>query len=84
MAYNNYVAKQDSYLILLLGCFLLQVMLTTFPQARERDASAVEKRLGMEMSQALKNIIEPFFLRRTKAQVAKDNEKMEDRTDCLK
>ena len=43
-------------------------------QARERDATGGEKRLGMEMAQSLKTIIDPYFLRRTKAQV-KEEEK---------
>ena len=43
-------------------------------QARERDATGGEKRLGMEMAQTLKTIIDPYFLRRTKAQV-KEEEK---------
>ena len=43
-------------------------------QARERDATGGEKRLGMEMAQTLKTIIDPYFLRRTKTQV-KEEEK---------
>ena len=43
-------------------------------QAREKDATAGEKRLGLEMAQSLKSIIDPYFLRRTKAEV-KEREK---------
>ncbi|XP_012936041.1 DNA excision repair protein ERCC-6-like [Aplysia californica] len=52
-------------------------------RARERDASGVEKRLGQEMAEALKSIIQPYFLRRTKAQVAQENEQ-EGGGDSLK
>ncbi|RUS72057.1 hypothetical protein EGW08_020186 [Elysia chlorotica] len=38
-------------------------------RARERDATAVAKRLGQEMAEILKGIIKPYFLRRTKAEV---------------
>ena len=38
-------------------------------EARERDASAYEKRIGMEMSESLRKLIAPHFLRRTKAMV---------------
>ncbi|KAL3857452.1 hypothetical protein ACJMK2_012122 [Sinanodonta woodiana] len=38
-------------------------------RARERDATAGEKRLGMEMAESLKTIISPYFLRRTKMEV---------------
>lgn len=45
-------------------------------RARERDATANERRLGMEMAESLKQIISPYFLRRTKAEVT-DNEARE-------
>ena len=35
-------------------------------QARERDATAYEKRMGQEMSAHLRELIAPHFLRRTK------------------
>lgn len=41
-------------------------------RARERDASAYEKRIGMEMSESLRKLIAPHFLRRTKAMVLED------------
>ena len=43
-------------------------------QAREKDATSNEKKLGMEMAQSLKQIISPYFLRRTKGEV-KEREK---------
>jgi len=43
-------------------------------RARERDASSYEIRVGMEMSESLRKLIEPHFLRRTKAMVL-DNKK---------
>ncbi|KAH9512905.1 DNA excision repair protein ERCC-6-like [Bulinus truncatus] len=42
---------------------------TPIIRARERDSTAVEKKLGQEMSEILKKIIKPYFLRRTKAEV---------------
>ena len=41
-------------------------------KARERDATGGEKRLGLEMADTLKKIIDPYFLRRTKAEVKED------------
>jgi len=38
-------------------------------QAREKDATVGEKKLGLEMAETLKEMITPFFLRRTKAEV---------------
>ncbi|XP_053376504.1 DNA excision repair protein ERCC-6-like [Mercenaria mercenaria] len=49
-------------------------------RAREKDATIGEKKLGMEMAESLKKIIEPYFLRRTKAEV-KEREKMEKEKD---
>nr|XP_022343270.1 DNA excision repair protein ERCC-6-like isoform X4 [Crassostrea virginica] len=46
-------------------------------RARERDATANERRLGMEMAESLKQIISPYFLRRTKAEVANKEEESE-------
>ncbi|ESO97957.1 hypothetical protein LOTGIDRAFT_104127, partial [Lottia gigantea] len=47
-------------------------------RSREKDATVNEKKLGQEISEALKKIIAPFFLRRTKAEVqAKKNERLE-------
>lgn len=40
--------------------------LTFTPKARERDATAYEKRMGQEMSIHLRELIAPHFLRRTK------------------
>ncbi|CAG5118101.1 unnamed protein product [Candidula unifasciata] len=42
---------------------------TPIIRARERDATAVEKKLGQEMAHTLKSIIQPYFLRRTKAEL---------------
>ncbi|XP_067685649.1 DNA excision repair protein ERCC-6-like isoform X2 [Haliotis asinina] len=42
-------------------------------RSRERDATAGERRLGQEMAESLKKIIEPYFLRRTKAEVTDKN-----------
>ena len=47
------------------------VYLSCFLKARQRDATMGEKRLGQEMSESLKRIISPYFLRRTKAEVNK-------------
>ena len=44
-------------------------------QAREKDATVGEKRLGMEMAESLKRIIAPYFLRRTKAEVQDQEDK---------
>jgi len=50
-------------------------------RARERDASAYEKRIGMEMSESLRKLIEPHFLRRTKAMVLANNNTETDGVD---
>ncbi|XP_061162866.1 DNA excision repair protein ERCC-6-like [Saccostrea echinata] len=50
---------------------------TPITRARERDATANERRLGMEMAESLKQIISPYFLRRTKAEVIDKEEKDE-------
>ncbi|XP_063059360.1 DNA excision repair protein ERCC-6-like [Engraulis encrasicolus] len=42
-------------------------------RAREKDATPGEKVLGLKMSENLMSIIDPFFLRRTKAEVQKDD-----------
>ncbi|XP_064613220.1 DNA excision repair protein ERCC-6-like [Liolophura sinensis] len=56
---------------------------TPITRARERDATAGEKRLGSEMAESLKRIISPFFLRRTKAEVtAKGGDKENDDPDA--
>ncbi|XP_068559078.1 DNA excision repair protein ERCC-6-like [Cebidichthys violaceus] len=41
-------------------------------RAREKDATPGEKALGSRMSENLMTIIQPYFLRRTKAEVQKD------------
>lgn len=51
-------------------------------RARERDASAVAKRLGQEMAETLKGIIKPYFLRRTKAEVTAASSGEKD-TECM-
>ena len=50
-------------------------------QARERDATTYEKRMGMEMSESLRKLIEPYFLRRTKAMVLEKKNKNPDEVD---
>ena len=40
-------------------------------QARQKDATSGEIRLGEEISKSLQKIINPYFLRRTKADVVK-------------
>ena len=50
-------------------------------QARERDATAGERKLGMEMAESLKKIIAPYFLRRTKAEVTNKGVKRECKED---
>ncbi|EDO39300.1 predicted protein, partial [Nematostella vectensis] len=49
-------------------------------RARERDASAYEKRIGGEMAESLRKLIQPHFLRRTKAMVLKNTKKEEEGT----
>lgn len=39
------------------------------PQARQKDATAGEHRLGEQMALSLQKIITPYFLRRTKAEI---------------
>ncbi|XP_060070138.1 DNA excision repair protein ERCC-6-like [Ylistrum balloti] len=53
---------------------------TPITRARERDATAGERHLGMMMADSLKNIIAPYFLRRTKAEVAKKERNLDDNT----
>ena len=60
--------------------FHLVVCISCF-QARERDASAYEKRIGNEMSESLRKLIEPHFLRRTKAMVLQNNKTETDGVD---
>ena len=50
----------------------IQLYFCFISEARERDASAYEKRIGMEMSESLRKLIAPHFLRRTKAMVLED------------
>ncbi|XP_046330563.2 DNA excision repair protein ERCC-6-like [Haliotis rufescens] len=50
-------------------------------RSRERDATAGERRLGQEMAESLKKIIEPFFLRRTKAEVTDKKNKGGEETE---
>ncbi|GFS24601.1 DNA excision repair protein ERCC-6-like [Elysia marginata] len=52
-------------------------------RARERDASAVAKRLGQEMAETLKGIIKPYFLRRTKAEVTAAAAATERDGECM-
>ncbi|XP_064468001.1 DNA excision repair protein ERCC-6-like [Ornithodoros turicata] len=47
---------------------------TPVNRAREKDATAGERRLGIEIAQALRKKIAPFFLRRTKADVLENKE----------
>ncbi|KAK3736263.1 hypothetical protein QZH41_008090 [Actinostola sp. cb2023] len=50
-------------------------------RARERDASAYEKRIGNEMAKSLRKLIEPHFLRRTKAEVLNKKNSQADSPD---
>lgn len=50
-------------------------------RARERDASAYEKRIGMEMSESLRKLIDPHFLRRTKAMVLESKKQSSEQVD---
>ena len=56
----------------------------TVIQAREKDATIGEKKLGMEMAESLKNIIAPYFLRRTKAEVQNREDKENEDPDSTK
>lgn len=47
-------------------------------RARERDATAGERLLGTEIATQLRKLIQPYFLRRTKAEVLEDEENTED------
>lgn len=47
-------------------------------RARERDATAGERLLGTEIATQLRKLIQPYFLRRTKAEVLEDKENTED------
>ncbi|KAL1274043.1 hypothetical protein QQF64_026857 [Cirrhinus molitorella] len=47
-------------------------------RAREKDATPGEKALGLRISQNLMDIIKPYFLRRTKADVQHKNQKREE------
>ncbi|XP_021364793.1 DNA excision repair protein ERCC-6-like [Mizuhopecten yessoensis] len=51
---------------------------TPITRARERDATSGERRLGIMMADSLKEIIAPYFLRRTKAEVAKKEKTLGD------
>ncbi|KAK9974817.1 hypothetical protein ABG768_022890 [Culter alburnus] len=47
-------------------------------RAREKDATPGEKALGLRISQNLMDIIKPYFLRRTKAEVQHKKQKQEE------
>lgn len=51
---------------------------TPINRARERDATAGERLLGTEIATQLRKLIQPYFLRRTKAEVLEDKENTED------
>ena len=51
------------------------------PQSREKDATASEQRLGNEMAISLRQIIAPYFLRRTKADVGNKENQCVDAAD---
>ena len=44
-------------------------------RGRQKDASKAEARLGTKLAENLRRLIDPFFLRRTKAEIKKKNEK---------
>lgn len=50
-------------------------------RAREKDATPGEKALGLKISQNLMDIIKPYFLRRTKADVQHKKQKREGGSD---
>lgn len=50
-------------------------------QAREKDATVGEKKLGMEMAETLKGMIAPYFLRRTKAEVKEKEQEAKEKED---
>ncbi|XP_077505212.1 DNA excision repair protein ERCC-6-like [Amblyomma americanum] len=51
---------------------------TPINRAREKDATAGERLLGKEMSAQLRDLIQPYFLRRTKAEVLEDKVNSKD------
>lgn len=51
---------------------------TPINRAREKDVTAGERLLGTEMATQLRLLIEPYFLRRTKAEILEDKENSED------
>ena len=46
---------------------------TPIERARQKDASKAEARLGTKLAENLRKLINPFFLRRTKAEIKKKN-----------
>ncbi len=66
----------DSYLIKFTYCCLLT-------KSREKDATAGEKRLGTEMVESLKSLINPYFLRRTKDEIWKKKADTDDDIEQL-
>ncbi len=46
-------------------------------QARQKDATYGEQRLGGEIAASLQKIISPYFLRRTKAEVSRQAKQKE-------
>lgn len=57
---------------------------THINRSREKDATAGERLLGIEISKNLMEKISPFFLRRTKAEVLENKENTEQETDSLR
>lgn len=58
--------------------WLIPVFLFLCCQARQKDATAGEQRVGQQISNTLRDIIAPYFLRRTKAEVSQ-KERAKDR-----
>ena len=59
--------------VVFLFIYLIIEMFLILLKAREKDASSYEKRMGNEISNTLRKMIDQYFLRRTKAAVFGNN-----------
>lgn len=57
---------------------------TPINRAREKDATTGEKLLGAEIAEQLRRLIQPYFLRRTKAEVLENKENSEGEKAALR
>lgn len=57
---------------------------TPINRAREKDATTGERLLGVEIAKQLRRLIQPYFLRRTKAEVYANKENSEDEKAALR